>query len=173
MSDDNPYAPPKDAIPADLIVLEEDLGHVELADRFTRFTAATLDGLLGIVYAVPILFLLGTWDYVSKGQNPPFLPLVAGGFLSFLGFVLMHGYFLKANGQTIGKMLTKIRISDLQGNVPDFTKVILLRYLPITLVQWFGGFLPLLDVLFIFRGDRRCIHDLLAGTKVVKETNPR
>jgi len=27
--------------------------------------------------------------------------------------------------------------------------------------------LPLLDVLFIFRDDRRCLHDLLAGTKVV------
>jgi uncharacterized RDD family membrane protein YckC len=28
--------------------------------------------------------------------------------------------------------------------------------------------LPLLDALFIFRQDRRCIHDLIAGTKVVQ-----
>jgi uncharacterized RDD family membrane protein YckC len=28
--------------------------------------------------------------------------------------------------------------------------------------------LPLLDALFIFREDRRCIHDLIAGTKVIQ-----
>jgi uncharacterized RDD family membrane protein YckC len=174
MNDDNPYAPPK----AKLTNFEEDFGfgYVELAGRWTRFVAAFVDGLIGIVYAFPIIFLLGIWDYISKGQNPPFLLLVASAVLGFLGFLLIHGYFLKTNGQTVGKKLTKIRISDLQGNVPDFTKVILVRYLPLSLVQLIpmvGTYLPLLDVLFIFRGDRRCIHDLLAGTKVVKVTNPR
>jgi uncharacterized RDD family membrane protein YckC len=38
----------------------------------------------------------------------------------------------------------------------------------VALIPVIGGFLPLVDVLFIFRHDRRCIHDLLAGTNVVK-----
>ena len=30
-----------------------------------------------------------------------------------------------------------------------------------------GSFLGLLDVLFIFRQDRRCLHDMVAGTEVI------
>ena len=64
-----------------------------------------------------------------------------------------------------------IRIADLDANLPDFGKVILLRYLPISLaalIPMVGQFFPLADVLFLFRHDRRCIHERLAGTKVVK-----
>lgn len=32
----------------------------------------------------------------------------------------------------------------------------------------FSGVLMVLDALMIFRGDRPCLHDLLAGTNVVK-----
>jgi uncharacterized RDD family membrane protein YckC len=31
-----------------------------------------------------------------------------------------------------------------------------------------GAILYLIDVLFIFRDNRRCLHDLLAGTKVIQ-----
>ena len=33
-----------------------------------------------------------------------------------------------------------------------------------------GQTLGLIDVLFIFRSDRRCVHDLIAGTKVVSNS---
>ena len=45
-----------------------------------------------------------------------------------------------------------------------------LRYLPFWVVGqvWvIGPILSLANPLFIFREDRRCLHDLLAGTKVV------
>jgi hypothetical protein len=35
------------------------------------------------------------------------------------------------------------------------------------LVPSAGGLFSLINVLFIFRSDRRCVHDLVAGTKVV------
>jgi uncharacterized RDD family membrane protein YckC len=38
-----------------------------------------------------------------------------------------------------------------------------------TLIPFAGLVLALLDVLFIFRDDQRCLHDLLADTKVVVE----
>jgi len=44
------------------------------------------------------------------------------------------------------------------------------RYIPIWIVGLIPGVgiaLTILDALFIFRDDRRCIHDLIAGTKVI------
>jgi uncharacterized RDD family membrane protein YckC len=31
-----------------------------------------------------------------------------------------------------------------------------------------GGFIVLIDALLIFKKDRRCLHDIVAGTRVVK-----
>jgi uncharacterized RDD family membrane protein YckC len=48
--------------------------------------------------------------------------------------------------------------------------VILMRYFPIwvvSLIPFVGAFLILIDLLSIFRSDQRCIHDWLAGTRVV------
>jgi uncharacterized RDD family membrane protein YckC len=171
MSEDNPFAPPM----SDLIIVEEGKGKDQLADRFTRFTAAILDSIIGMAFGIPAMFLMGIWTYVSQGQNPPFLLIVAATVLGFIWYLLVHGYLLKKHGQTVGKMLTGIRISDLNGNVPDFGKVILLRYLPIaiaSLIPFVGQYMALIDVLFIFRSDRRCLHDLLAGTKVLKVKHP-
>jgi uncharacterized RDD family membrane protein YckC len=166
MSVDNPYAAPE----AELA----DLSHVgqktELAGRFTRLAAAIVDSFIGLVYGVPILFGLGAFDYISRGQAMPVGITIAAGVLGFLGFLLVQGYFLKKNGQTIGKLAAGIRIADLDGNVPEFWGLILKRYVPISLaaqVPVIGPFLSIIDVLFIFRGDRRCVHDLIAGTKVV------
>ena len=166
MSFDDPYAPPR----ADLTRRHDAEDDPELARRLTRLAASFLDSIIGMALAFPLMYVLGTWDYIQRGQNPPFQLTLAGAALGFTGFLLIHGYFLKTDGQTIGKKLTKIRIADLDGNVPSFATVILVRYLPITLVTlipFIGAYLTLVDVLFIFRGDRRCIHDLIAGTKVI------
>ena len=53
--------------------------------------------------------------------------------------------------------------------MPSHNRMIGLRYLPF----WFAGnvpqlaLIPFVDALFIFRQDRRCLHDLLAGTRVI------
>jgi uncharacterized RDD family membrane protein YckC len=36
------------------------------------------------------------------------------------------------------------------------------------MIPIFGLFFVLADTLMIFRADRRCLHDLMAGTRVVK-----
>ncbi len=49
-------------------------------------------------------------------------------------------------------------------------KTLLLRAIVngmIGMVPYVGGIYGLIDSLFIFREDRRCVHDLIAGTKVV------
>ena len=71
----------------------------------------------------------------------------------------------------LARSLTAIRISSLlDGRVPSFTTLILFRYLPtnlVALVPYIGPYLALADIVFIFGEERRCIHDLIAGTKVI------
>ena len=166
MSLDNPYAAPE----FDWSETAKEPRESELASRWTRFAAAFVDGIIGMAVGFGILYLFGVWDYIARRQAPPLGLMLATSVLGFAGFLLLHGYLLKTNGQTIGKKLLGIRIVDLNGNLPDFWTLILRRYLPLTLVghvPWIGQYLPLVDVLFIFREDRRCVHDLIAGTKVV------
>jgi uncharacterized RDD family membrane protein YckC len=130
-----------------------------------------LDMLVGLVFAIPLMMALGMWEYLKHGKPAPTSLTVLSTALGFVFFVLVHGYFLKKNGQTIGKKMVGIRIADLEGNVPSLGKVLALRYLPIslvTLIPMLGQVLPLINVLFIFRSDRRCLHDLMAGTKVLR-----
>jgi uncharacterized RDD family membrane protein YckC len=172
MNEDNPYAPPK----IDLAGIDDAPPNAGLADRGTRFLSAFLDGCLGLCYGLPILYLVGYWPYLAATQEPPFSLTLAGSAISFVCFLVVHGYLLKTKGQTVGKLITGIRIADLDGYLPDFSKVILLRYLPISLaalIPVVGPYLSLVDVVFIFGSERRCVHDLLAGTKVVKVRKSR
>ena len=46
-----------------------------------------------------------------------------------------------------------------------------MRYFPVQLVgniPFIGPLLGIVNVLLIFRADRRCGHDLIAGTRVVR-----
>jgi uncharacterized RDD family membrane protein YckC len=166
MDNANPYQAPEASL-----AVEHDPSVIELATRGQRLGAALLDSLIGLVFGVPLMYTAGFFDYMGRGQKPPFgltLLLTAAGFVIF---VLVHGYFLKRDGQTIGKKLVGTRIATLDDGIPSFSKLIGARYFPVTciaLIPTVGQFLSMVDSLFVFRSDRRCVHDLIAGTKVVK-----
>ena len=146
----------------------------ELASRGQRLGAALLDAIISMAWAIPIGFAFKTFP--APAQPVPESLMIMTGALYFGVFFLVHGYFLKQYGQTIGKKIVGIRIVDLNNYVPSLEKLIIVRYLPvwvITLMPVFGAFLPLIDVLFIFRSDRRCIHDLIANTKVIRVKEDR
>jgi uncharacterized RDD family membrane protein YckC len=108
-----------------------------------------------------------------QGDFPPLSLEIEIAALSFALFALVNAWFLNRNGQTIGKMLLGIRIATLDGGVPELWRILALRYAPISIVATIptlglGLLLPTVDVLFIFRGDRRCLHDMIAGTKVLR-----
>jgi uncharacterized RDD family membrane protein YckC len=166
MNQPNPFEPPK----AELIT-EGSLDEAELASRGQRLGAAIIDAVIGFCYGVPIMYALGTWNYVRRGLGAPISLLLVSGLLGFVFFILVHGYFLKRNGQTVGKKLVGIRIADLDNGVPRFEKILGMRYLPISIVALIpvvGNLLTVVDVLFVFRTDRRCVHDLIAGTQVLR-----
>jgi uncharacterized RDD family membrane protein YckC len=66
--------------------------------------------------------------------------------------------------------MISVRIVSSDGDAPGFGRIIGLRIMVpafIGSVPLLGPIFSLLDALFIFREDKKCIHDHLAGTNVV------
>ena len=99
------------------------------------------------------------------------LALVVACGLYFVGVTAFQMVGLSRRGQTVGKRAMKIGIVKLDGSKPGFLHAVLLRALVNGLpgaIPVVGVLYPLIDFLFIFRADRRCVHDLIAGTRVVQ-----
>jgi uncharacterized RDD family membrane protein YckC len=160
----NPYAAPS----ADLDRgLGAETGQPVLADRGTRLGAALLDGLIG--FLVPtVLFAAGGGLASAAGGSDEAMGI--GMIIAMLwvaAFVVIYLWQLVTRGQSPGKRILGIRIVKLDGSPVTFGTVVILRWL----VPGLLGIIPLfslVDILFIFRDDRRCIHDLIATTKVVR-----
>ena len=117
--------------------------------------------------------IIDTWIYILGIAAVVILFLVNSalgyiGLLALLAILIAQVVLLSKAGQTIGKKAFNIRIVmvDTSQN-GGFGRNVALRAWLTTLL----GFIPLfgiVDVFFIFREDKRCIHDLIAGTHVVK-----
>jgi len=164
----NPYEPPASGLEA---APQEPEVFAELAERGTRFVAAMIDGFIGGIISFGIVFGFGIYDKIVAAELPASeLALVTlGGFVIFL---LVHGYTLAKSGQTLGKKVMNIQIvSAIDGKILPLIPVAALRYLPVTVasaIPIVGQLISLVNILFIFRSDRRCIHDHIAKTKVVR-----
>lgn len=144
---------------------------VELASRGKRLAAALIDGLIAMVCGVLFWVIMGKWDAMLTGAYQPGIGMnLLGAVFGFAIFAAIHGHFLKTRGQTLGKMALNIRIVRLDGTLERFIPLFGKRYVAIgavTLIPVIGLVVALVDVLMIFRSDRRCLHDLIAGTRVV------
>lgn len=147
----------------------------ELASRWVRLGAAILDGLLMLAVMLPIQwfsgFLPALINASRSGYSLPMTTMLLWSVIGFVLFIVVQGWPLHHGGQTWGKKALSIRIIDLAGNKPPLLRLIALRYLPmqlIALIPAVGTLVTgLVNPLFIFRQDRRCLHDLIAGTRVV------
>lgn len=159
---ENPYASPT----VDPVIPEIDpAGELDLATRWERLLGGIIDLL---VEAAPIIAIAMSFSYYNL--NPPWFEF-STHVLQIVLFVISQGWFLATRSQTIGKVVMRTRIVLLNGQKPSFGRLIALRYVPLWAVNWIptaGSWIELFNVLFIFRENRRCMHDLLAGTKVVK-----
>jgi uncharacterized RDD family membrane protein YckC len=165
---------------------------VALAERGTRLWAASIDGILISIPLLPVM-VVGIYYGVQTqmgiaqagvGDNATQLPsigvselmmVLAGaavlGLLGALGIAVYQWVLISRTGQSLGKKWTGIRIERLDGSRIDFGSGVFMRnWLPklIGAVPYLGAVFHLLDCLFIFRDDRRCIHDHIAGTRVVR-----
>lgn len=147
-------------------------GGWELASLGSRFLAACLDIvpllLAASIFAIAMV-VTGARRFEDLPQTTQFA--LVGGFIGGLVLIgVVQIYMLVKHSQTLGKRICKIRIYNLETRQPaDWVRTILLRIFVNGLVgaiPCVGGLYSLVDVCFIFRADRRCIHDLIAGTVV-------
>jgi uncharacterized RDD family membrane protein YckC len=122
-----------------------------LAGRWTRLAAFLLDLLLTTVCG-----------FVAKYSGILGLPLI-------IGFLWWYLTLLAREGQTPGKLFMGIRIvRTSSGDNGGFLTNVLIRELLGKGLLWLIPFYSLVDLLFILRDDRCCIHDLIAGTEVIE-----
>ena len=131
-----------------------------LAGRGSRLAAVIIDG---IIYGGSFVFLAISAALLRDMVFVVFVALAIPVAIFIYQMVLLTKY-----GQTLGKKALGIRIvkMDTQEN-GGFVPNVLLRLV----VNGLLGLIPfysIVDILFIFGSDRRCIHDWIAGTQVIE-----
>lgn len=141
----------------------------QLASRGSRLGAVLLDNIALLVALLPGgLALISAMDSYGNDGMGGALVLLVFGFFGALGVQI---YLLVQRGQTIGKRMVDIRIVDYSSDtLLGAWRVLGMRtFAPgfIASFPYVGWLFALVDVLFIFGEERRCIHDHMADSKVV------
>ena len=169
-NEENMYTPPESQV-SDI----EKPVEVVLASEYARLAALLIDGfVMTVVATLVVLVLTPTGVLDSFGQTlegEGLVSVISQIIFGLLVYVGTNGRMLATRGQSVGKRLMKVRIVDMNNNIPPLRKILLFRILPIQVlatVGFFGSLILIVDSFFIFRPDRRCLHDRLAGTQVIK-----
>jgi uncharacterized RDD family membrane protein YckC len=116
-------------------------------------------------------------EQVASGRPSPFaIAEAVNGALTrslpwLLVLLVVQAVLIGLRNQTVGKLAVGIRIAKRDGTPADFPRAFLLRgTLTWLLVQipLLGALFWIVDACFIFGDERRCLHDYIAGTIVVK-----
>lgn len=136
-----------------------------LAGRWQRYLAAMIDGFVLAITTIPVAFLLVAYELDGMTST------IVGFLGAAMGFCIANFHLLESRGQTVGKFFMNIKIVDNSGHILPAVAVIMKRYMVfwgIGMIPVLGGIISLVNILLIFGLERKCGHDLLAGTKVVK-----
>jgi uncharacterized RDD family membrane protein YckC len=136
-----------------------------LASRSSRLLAKTVDA----PFTMASLLVAS----VVPGEMPASEAIQIALIVSGVFGMIVQLVLLSSDGQTIGKRLLKIKVIRVDsGRNGGFVANVLLRavvngLLSLTIVYF------VVDVLFIFFGNRLCLHDYIAGTRVVRAFDAR
>jgi uncharacterized RDD family membrane protein YckC len=161
-----------------------------LAGRGARTLAALINAVFYMMCTIPGSMMISRKlieqnPDIARGVLPRLDELDVTAFVGGVVWVwaglligiLLQAALLAARGQNLGKILLGIRVVRADIAQPaGFVRAALLRFLlPVGLMVLLNlftvvlGFVFLLvDYCFIFRADQRCLHDLIANTKVVR-----
>jgi len=142
---------------------------LELATRTTRVLAHLVDSIIlwiPVFFLTLILFIL-TQSGVDRETSTISAITVFIALFLILAILVTDLVLLALNGQTIGKKLLSIKIVNVpDGNTAGLGTIFWLRFMvgQVILALLF----PIDIILFLFRKDRRSLHDLIAGTTVIE-----
>lgn len=162
------------AAAADQPIWQQAEPEYELASPWIRLGAAMLDNLIGFLFAIPAFIVL--FAHAASAGDPPnedemLVVFLGVGLLCSLPLIIWQCIWISTRGQSIGKRILGVRIvKSADCEPPGFVSGILMRaFVPglVGSVPYIGGLFSLVDVLFIFASDHRCLHDMMAGTIVV------
>jgi uncharacterized RDD family membrane protein YckC len=166
VSEANLYAPPaahvEDIAPPDVAGT--------LGGRGARLGAALIDGVIGMAVGWALWSLTPLATLVSTGAWSLLHGLVLQTLAGLVLFALIHGWLLATRGQTVGKLMLKLRIVRRSGQRASLARLLGLRYAlvwAVAMVPLVGALFMLIDDLLIFRESRQCLHDNIADTIVV------
>lgn len=138
----------------------------EMADRGTRLLAAILDTVcLYGPFFVSVMLGVMVGDAAIIGG-------VLLGIAGLLAVAIVQIVMLCQRGQSIGKRALGIRIvkMDTGENGGGVTNVLLRGFVPglLGMVPYIGPVFSVVNICFIFAADKRCVHDHIASTVVVR-----
>lgn len=175
----NPYAAPEAEV--HFVPPDSETTNLYLSSRWKRLGGWILDIILGILICVPGITI------AVIGLATQLVPIAIIGFLIFalsgLAYSIYNLVIISLHGQNLAKKILGMRIVRLHpaGQNPGFLRAVVMRMFVNGLIGFvfsFFGLIPILspvlnsiyfliDSCFIFGRERRCLHDLLAGTCVV------
>ena len=150
----------------------------DLATRGTRLGAAALDLLILVLFFIPgvvLFFVMGDGfenadNLANADQTQLMIDIYLHSAVFLLAYIVINGVLLYKYGQTMAKRLLNIKIVRTNGDRIGFGRLLGLRIILIQVicqVPLIGFLFMIINVLFIFREDHRCIHDLITDTKVI------
>ncbi len=145
---------------------------LQLAGRFRRLVATALDALFVPLLTIVLVMIAGVLEDAADYRDSTWMLWVL--ILAIVSYLMLNGYGLWRRGQTLGKMIMGIAIVTVHNahRLAPLWKLICIRalFFPLLFVVVVPPLaaLPILDQLFIFGKRRRCLHDLAAGTIVVR-----
>ena len=142
---------------------------VNPAGRGRRLAAVLIDLVVVAIAGLALVILTGAFEDAEDYVGDP-LPRIIG--LGFATYFLVNGVPLWWRGQTVGKAILGLVVVTAGGSDPAPAWRLLIRapfFIAIYGV-FLGtpGLIALVDHLLILRRNRRCLHDLICGTAVVR-----
>lgn len=168
MSSVNPYQAPQ----ARVDDVATQLQAFVLAGRSTRVGAVSIDGAIFLVpvaaVVVPSMMLITP----QGGGSATWMLWVIGiASIVILAVLAVNLVFWHRYGQSIGKRILSIKIIRSDGSRAGLGRIFFLRVMiPVLIgaIPIAGNLFSIVDPLMIFRDSRKCLHDNIADTVVVK-----